>query len=140
MEVHQEIFGGSISMTPAGERRRALYQWVLCARQAGGFLRVIQPYLIVKVEVAAAAIEFIDLQGLPSGERRDYSQTVERNGRLWSSPTIRPEFQERQLAVWMRIRELNSRGAPWNAKRGRLALEDCYDKRRTTVLAEEISA
>lgn len=133
LEWHRKLFGGSISAKRRKARWRQQYQWMLWARDAGRFLALIRPFLIVKADVVDAALEYIALQALPAAQRRDYSNIVERNGRKRCAPVIRPEFQERQLAVWARIRELNARGAPYNARRRRLALEDMIEKRRTAI-------
>lgn len=117
LALFQERWGGSMHRTPASERKRELHQWVLAPKNAFVFLKDIRPYLIIKADLADAAIEFYTLMLRPAKERVDYSHTVFRNGRHWVSPVIRPEFRDKLTSLHQRIRQLNMRRVPWNAQR-----------------------
>lgn len=111
-------WGGSLFLgRQHSPNRRAQYQWTLAARMARPFLMAIHPHLLIKRDVVGVAIEMCELMALPHKERVDYSNTVFRHGRRWSSPVVRPEFKEKVDALHSRIRLLNTRGAPMNATR-----------------------
>jgi hypothetical protein len=112
LEALRARWGGSLlsrkkSRNPAW---RTQWQWVLSTRSAVKFLESLLPFLITKREVAVEAIALCNLFALPHRERMDYSNTVERRGRRWVSPVVRPEFREAVDRHWKRIRELNAVG------------------------------
>lgn len=117
LELHKAEYGGSLHSRKKNDRWQLQWQWSIGPRAAEQYLRAIRPYLVIKAEVVDAALEYIELQKLPSGERRDYKRMIRKDGRYYSSPTVKPEFREKVIDVWTRIRELNARGAPMNATR-----------------------
>ncbi len=119
MRVHQEMFGGTLTeRNNLKPNLQAQIQWHLCAKKAEPYLRAIAPYLIVKRDVVNVAIEYIDLLKTPRREQRDYTLTVERAGRRWVTPTVRPEFRSKVLDLHGQIRMLNAKAAPFNYRRG----------------------
>ena len=117
LELLHAQWGGSIFKDRERERQRAKYQWTLAAKMAAPFLEAIHPHLLIKHEVVSVALQFCALMARPHRERCDYSHTVFRHGRLWSSPIVRPEFAAEVARLHAEIRRLNTRGAPWNATR-----------------------
>lgn len=118
LEAMQAKWGGSIYLNKSpGGRRRPQYQWTLCSRMAKPFLQAIRPYLMIKHEVVDLAIQHRTLMELPHRERVDYSNTVQRAGRLRTAPIMKPEFRAKIDDIQNQIRALNIRGAPMNARR-----------------------
>lgn len=125
LELHKERWGGSLcerggkhaEKVLSGKRQRQ-YQWVISAKMAAPFLRSIFPYVIVKKNVVEAAIRYITLQELPYRVRMDYSNIVERRGRKWASPVIKPEFRQQIESVHNEIKSFNKLSAPFNVLRG----------------------
>lgn len=120
LEACQARWGGSIcGRSPAGERRREQFQWVLAPRAAEAFITEVYPHLIIKKEVASVALEYFKIMRIPLRERMDYSQLrpSKTPGKMTRAGIMRPEFREQIDALHRRIRELNQRGAPWNARR-----------------------
>ncbi len=109
LALMRDKWGGSIFTDPPRENRQACHQWTLAPRNAYKFLYDIQPYLLIKDNLANTAIEMCELMQLPRKERVDYSNRVYRNGRYWVSPTIRPEFEDKIIALHNRIKQLNSK-------------------------------
>lgn len=110
LEALHKQWGGSMYLDHSrGPRWRDKWQWTICSRNALPFLEAILPHLLIKREVAEQAIEMCRLMALPHKERIDYSRTVRRHGRLWSSPRVRPEFAAKIRKIHNKIRELNCR-------------------------------
>lgn len=124
LKAHQSRWGGSICARGGKHRERVKsgrlqqqYQWVLAARKSEPFLRAIFSHLIIKRDVVASALEYIDLQKAPRRERVDYSNVVQRNGRGRVAPITRPEYAARLRDIHERIRGLNCKTAPFNPVR-----------------------
>lgn len=117
LDLLRQKWGGSIFCNVPKKNRQALYQWTIAAKMAHPFLRAILPHLIIKRDVVQAAIEYCELMKTPAKDRVDYSATVERDGRLWVSPKVRPEFRSKVDEIHSRIRKLNAVRAPFNATR-----------------------
>lgn len=118
-------WGGSIFLDRSKKpNQQDKYQWTVAAKKARPFLEAMLPHLIIKREVAETAIEMCALMALPHKERVDYSNTVFRHGRLWSSPVVRPEFKAKIEQLHTRIRDLNSRRCPKNARRSYITSSD----------------
>jgi len=118
LKAHQERWGGSICERKVTKQKcQRQWQWVICTRNAREFLLAILPHLIIKRRIAELALEYVELQSKPASERLDYSRTVERNGRKWVSPLMRPEHRESVLRVFNEMRACNTRTAPANARR-----------------------
>ena len=58
----QETFGGHVSLNTSDARiqsgRRPCYHWRLMGKEASDFLKLLRPYLRIKVDQATTAIEF----------------------------------------------------------------------------------
>lgn len=125
LQAHQDRWGGSLCERGGKHKAKVLtgrwqrqFQWTLSARRAGPFLRAIAPHVVVKRQVVDAALRYIDLQALPYRQRMDYTRLVERGGRKWPSPSVRPEFRAKIMTIHDEIKSLNIRSAPMNAIRG----------------------
>lgn len=111
-------WGGSIFRhVSKNPRWQTKYQWALASRMAKPFLQAIRPHLLIKGEVVDAAIEFRTLMETPHRDRVDYDHLVFRKGRLWVSPTVKPEFREETMRLHRLIQQLNSVHAPNNGTR-----------------------
>jgi hypothetical protein len=110
-------WGGSVCARKAvvDERHRQQWQWVLAPRNAKAFLNDILPFLVIKAEVAALALEYLNEVSRPYKERRDHSALIYRGGRYWAAATCRPEYVDRLRRLHADIRALNARG--YNARR-----------------------
>lgn len=119
LQLHQERWGGSLlarKMKP-GLNLRQQYQWVIPSKKAEEFLEAVAPYLIIKREVVAVALALIRLMGAPAKDRLDYVSAVRVDGRYRPAPRMKPEYAAKVTDLHSQIRELNKRGAPWNARR-----------------------
>lgn len=58
LELLRRVFGGNIRAIKPTPRRRRAYDWRLNGHAAADFLRLIEPYLVVKAEAARIGIVF----------------------------------------------------------------------------------
>lgn len=127
LDVHHALFGGSLNKRKGKNYEtgnwREQWQWMLSPRQARPYLKAMYPHLLIKKEVVGIALEYMEIVSRPRSERWDYSGRVQRPGKhgmRWQvSPCVKPDILEQLLALHARIRELNARGAPFNARRQR---------------------
>lgn len=141
LQAHQQKYGGSLPVSgkrKVSDRHRIVYQWVLSAKQAKPYLLDIRPHLIVKTEVVDVALEYVALQELPYSERRDSSPRTFSHGRWWCAPTLREDYRIKVQEIWLRIRELNARGAPFNATRKNTVYDEII--RNTQSIVQEGSS
>lgn len=117
LDFMQDRWGGSIYGKKRKDRHKEQFQWVLASKMAYPFLLEIAPFVVIKHDVVRVAIELCGLMRLPLAERIDYSNLVERGGRKWVAPIVRPEFHAKTMALHAEIRRLNTRGAPFNVTR-----------------------
>jgi hypothetical protein len=106
-------WGGSLTPRTAHAKSNPHYKfqhiWTLAPRNAYAFLTAIQPYLIVKKDVVAVALQICEIMRLPASERVDYI-VVEGAGRKVVAPTIKPKVRAEVLDLHVRMKELNKRG------------------------------
>jgi len=74
----QERFGGSHKLI-ARKNARNYWQWVLVARKARTFLEAVEPYLVIKKEVAG--------HGMAFQKARDESPAYNRSEENWNKET-----------------------------------------------------
>lgn len=119
LQAFKDRWGGSLCANQPSGNRKLQYQWVLAPNNARAFLRDVRPHLIVKAEVADAAIELLTLLALPIRDRMDYSQLRPSRtpGKMTRAGVMKPEFREKISRLHERIQALNARGAPGNARR-----------------------
>ena len=118
IDILQGDWGGSVwTRVHRDGGSQDQHQWALAPKMGYPFLKCIQPFVIIKRDVVAVALQLCELMRLPRAERIDYSHTIERGGRKWSSPIVRPEFHSKTMTLHAEIRRLNTRGAPFNATR-----------------------
>ena len=72
-------FGGSISTKQRQAPHRRCWVWLICARQAGSFLKAVLPYLHVKKAQAEIALQFQQaiLHGVGKGQARQRTRLSE---------------------------------------------------------------
>lgn len=118
--LHKERWGGSIhKRSVVKDRHKQIYQWALAPKGGRQFLADVYPHLIIKKDVAKVAMEMLELVSLPRHVRCIQERIINADGPDGTRPVIRPEHSEKVWALHASLRELNVRGAPFNAMRAR---------------------
>lgn len=93
-----ERFGGPVRQSDkrsVGTRRRIVYRWYLCGRNALGFLALVRPHLIVKADQADLAHSFYKTVQRKGGIRVPLSPEA-----LAERLRIKAEIKRLQLTEW----------------------------------------
>lgn len=98
LKAMADLFGGDVHTDrDQTDIRRSTYRWALTGKAAAQALRQVEPYLLIKAEQCAVALELMNMvEAAPIGRG---------GGKKWS-----PEMSSRGEMLMLRIRELNRRG------------------------------
>jgi hypothetical protein len=116
LEKHKEKWGGSIHRRVKHNGWQDQYQWVLSTRMAKPYLEAILPFVVIKKEVIIEALKYINIQQLPRQERMEW-EVFESTGQKKVRMIRKPEITKKLLDIHEEIRRLNSKSAPYNARR-----------------------
>lgn len=116
MQMHKDKWGGSLCLRYKGDKWQTQYQWVLSPRMAYIYLSYIYSHLIIKKEVVTKALEYCSIQSLPRKQIMKW-ETININGKLRCRMKRQEWADDKLKSLHSDIRELNKRGAPFNALR-----------------------